>query len=246
MPRYFVEVAYKGAGYSGFQKQENAVTIQAEVEKALQIVFQTDFHLTGSSRTDSGVNALQNYFHFDTDSLLNSKRTYNLNAVLPDDIAVTRLYKVEDNSHCRFDAVYREYHYHIYFKKDPFWRESAYHFPFPLAVEKMEIAAEMVLKNRYFYAFSKRNTQVKTFECTIYESSWEQSENHLIYKVKANRFLRGMVRGLVGTMLQLGRNKIRLEDFQELLCGKNGLQADFSPPGKGLTLVKIGFKQQEQ
>lgn len=246
MPRYFLDVAYRGLAYSGFQKQENAVTIQTVVEDSLQLIFQQRFELTGSSRTDAGVNALQNFFHFDAEAPLNLARIYNLNAVLPADIAIKRFFEVAGHRHCRFDAAYREYHYHIYRKKDPFWVETAYHYPFNLDLELMDEAAALVQQNKSFYAFSKRNTQVKTYVCTIFESRWEQGDNHLVYFVRGNRFLRGMVRGLVGSMLQVGRRRISIDDFQALLNGTSTVQADFSPPGRGLFLAKVVFPWEEE
>jgi tRNA pseudouridine38-40 synthase len=241
MPRYFLELAYKGNQYSGFQIQKNANSIQQEVEKALGIVFRERFSLTGSSRTDGGVHALQNYFHFDYEGVIEKRIIYNINALLPPDIAIKGAYPVAPDAHCRFDALSREYRYYIYRKKNPFLTERAYFFPYTLDREKLNAAAALVPQFREFAAFAKRNSQVKTFECTIMESGWQEEGDCLVYRVTANRFLRGMVRGLVGTLLQVGRGKIGVEEFAAVLRNRDNQQADFSVPGHGLFLVRISF-----
>jgi len=141
MPRYFLEVSYKGTGYSGFQSQQNANTIQAEIEKAFQVLQKEKAILTGSSRTDAGVHALQNFFHFDFDKLLNPDLTYKMNAILPDDIVVNKLIPVAGEAHCRFDAISREYRYYIYRYKTPFLKDRAYYFPYKLNFDLMQSAA---------------------------------------------------------------------------------------------------------
>ena len=205
MPRFFIEVAYKGTNYAGFQKQDNANTIQAEVEKALKIYFREDFDLTGSSRTDAGVHARQNYFHFDTQQVPiledYSKISYHLNAILPADIVVHSLLPVKEDAHCRFDALSRTYQYTIYQKKDPFMQDTAYHYPYKLDFGILSLCASELFNHTDFEAFSKRNTQVYTYMCTILFSEWSFNNNCIQYNVSANRFLRGMVKGMVGTML---------------------------------------------
>src|SRR6185295_7204083 len=153
--------------------------------------------LTGSSRTDTGVHALQNYFHFDFEGEVDDRKVYNINALLPPDIAIKKIVKMEDGAHCRFDAVARQYAYTIYKKKDPFIADRAYYFPYRVDFEAMRKAADMVKGIREFDALSKRNTQVKTYVCRIIESEWIDEGERKIYRVKANRFLRGMVRGMV-------------------------------------------------
>ncbi len=241
MPRYFLEVAYKGTNYSGFQIQDNAGSIQEEVEKALAILFRKKFELTGSSRTDTGVHALQNFFHLDSEELINPKALYNINALLPGDIALRNLFPVAPGSHCRFDATSREYRYSLYREKNPFLADRAWFYPYTLDREKLNGAAELVGQQKDFTAFSKRNTQVKTFLCDIQESGWKEENDCLVYRVVANRFLRGMVRGLVGTMLQVGRGRISLSQFGEILQSKDNRQTDFSAPGHGLFLFRVNF-----
>jgi len=241
MSRYFIEVRYKGTAYAGFQVQQNAVTIQEEVEKALAIFFRKEVGLTGSSRTDTGVHAFQNYFHFDMEEEVDDKWVYNLNSLLPEDIAVTGIRKVADSAHCRFDALWRQYGYMIYGRKDPFIRDRAYYFPYSLDLAAMREAADEVKEYTEFGSFAKRNSQVKTFSCRIMMSEWHEEEGRIIYRVRSNRFLRGMVRGLVGTMLQVGRKKISLEAFREIIESGDSLQVDFSVPGCGLCLERVEF-----
>lgn len=256
MPRYFIEVSYKGTNYSGFQIQQNANSIQAEVEKALKIFFKKDFELTGSSRTDAGVHALQNFFHFDCDAMwvqefgsskilpmeegLGGAR-YNLNALLPADIVIKKIFPVKDDAHCRFDAQKREYKYFIYRDKEPFLKGTAFYYPFNLNIEKLNEAAHEILKYKDFSAFSKRNTQVKNFFCSIERSEWRMESNILVYNVVANRFLRGMVKGLTGTMLRVGTGKISIIQFAEIIEKKDSAKVDFSPPSHGLFLVAVIF-----
>ena len=244
MPRYFIEVSYKGTVYSGFQVQKNANSIQAEIEKALSVFFKQSFSLTGSSRTDTGVHALQNYFHFDTIQPLAEKAgfIYNLNAILPLDIVVKRIFLVDENAHCRFDAVSREYNYFIYRDKNPFLQDRAYYFPYTVDIDKLKQASELVLLNKDFTSFSKRNTQVKNFICDIKKSGWIREKNTLVYQVESNRFLRGMVKGLVGTMLRVGTGKITLDQFEDIIKNRDCTKADFSVPPHGLFLMKVAYQ----
>lgn len=240
MPRYFIELAYKGTAYAGFQVQQNANTVQAEVEKALQTYFRQSFSLTGSSRTDAGVHALQNFFHFDSERVLEDA-AYHLNAILPADIVVQRLFEVGPEQHSRFDALSREYRYHIYHKKDPFLKDTAYQYPFPLDFDKLNAAAALLMEYSDFTSFAKRNSQVHTHICQLMKSEWVSTENGMYYQVRANRFLRGMVKGLVGTMLQVGRGKLSLEEFRAVIEAKDASLADFSVPSQGLFLVRVEF-----
>lgn len=241
MARYFLEVAYKGTAYSGFQSQQNANTIQAEVEKAFAILQKQEIEMTGSSRTDAGVHALQNFFHFDYEGSMSPQFVYKINAILPPDIVVKSVTPVSEGAHCRFDAVSREYRYYIYQHKNPFLDDRAYYFPYKLDIGRMQDAAEIVKKYSDFTSFSKRNTQVKTFQCYLLESKWFYVDNYLVYNVKANRFLRGMVRALTATMLRLGRGKIDIEEFQQIIEAKDCTKASFAVPAHGLFLEKVEF-----
>jgi tRNA pseudouridine38-40 synthase len=249
MSRYFIELLYKGTNYSGFQIQQNANSIQAEVEKALTIYFKHEFSLTGSSRTDAGVHALNNYFHFDTESFDDrgeeafDKAVYHINAILPEDIVMKRIYKVKDDAHCRFDAISREYKYYIYQHKTPFLADRAFFFPYKLDINKLNEVAVVLLDYEDFTSFSKKNTQVKTFQCKLSKSIWQIENDMLVFNVKGNRFLRGMVRGLVGTMIKVGTGKISVNDFREIIEGKDCSKADFSVPPQGLFLINVAYQQ---
>ena len=245
MLRYFIEVAYKGTKYAGFQIQQNANSIQAEIEKALKVFFKQDISLTCSSRTDAGVHALSNYFHFDAvnfpgQEVLNTI-TYNINAILPTDIVVNRIYQVAANAHSRFDAHSRLYRYSVYQHKNPFIEDRAYYYPYKLDIDNLQAAATVLKEYTDFTSFSKRNTQVKTFNCTIIKSDWSFKDDCTIYNVEANRFLRGMVRGLVGTMLKVGTGKISIAEFKNIIESKDCTKADFSVPPQGLFLLNVCY-----
>ena len=244
MPRYFIEVAYKGTNYSGFQIQQNANSIQGEITKALKVFFKKDFELTGSSRTDAGVHAFQNFFHFDTDETLNAENRfhYNLNAILPFDIVIKNFYPVKDTAHCRFDAVSREYKYFIYQNKNPFLNDRAFYFPYKVNIEKLNEAAQQIINYEDFTSFSKQHTQVNNFICKIEKSFWRIEDGTLVYNVIANRFLRGMVKGLTGTMLRVGTDKISINNFIEIIEEKKLSNVDFSPPSHALFLISVNFK----
>lgn len=245
MQRYFVEVSYKGKGFAGFQLQENAHTIQAEVANALKTYFRLPFHLTGSSRTDTDVNALQNFFHFDHPELLiePSRAVYHLNAILPREVVIRGIYEVEPTAHCRFDALSRSYRYRVYREKDPFLTDHAYFYPYTLNLEAMQEAAGRVMQFTEFEAFSKRSTQVHTYSCEIVRSEWKVNGKEVWYEVEANRFLRGMVRGLVGTMLRVGTGKVGVDEFERILRERVHASADFSVPGHGLYLVRVSYPE---
>ena len=243
MSRFFIEVSYKGTRYSGFQVQQNAITIQSELEKALAIYFRENIQLTGSSRTDAGVHARQNFFHFDLDreEEVVCKSGYHINSILPNDIAVNQIIKVKEDAHCRFDAVSRAYQYTLYNKKDPFLTDTAYYFPYKLDIEQLNIAAAMIKDTVEFETFCKRNVQVHHYRCEIEDSIWTAQGHQITYNVKGNRFLRGMVRGLVGTMLRVGTGKINIDSFREIIDSKDVQKADFSMPAHGLTLIKVCY-----
>ncbi len=241
--RYFLEVAYKGTGYAGFQIQQNAQTIQGEVEQALLTVFKTSIELTGSSRTDAGVHALQNYFHFDVDFEINKKLVYNLNAILPLAIVIKSIRLVEPNAHSRFKAVSREYKYYITKVKNPFVNDTAWYYPYTVKIDILNKAAKMITEYTDFTSFAKRNTQVNTNKSSIIKSQWYYQNDLLVYNVEANRFLRGMVRGLVGTMLLVGRNKITLQDFKEIIEAKDCTKASFATPAHGLFLASVKYAE---
>ncbi len=239
--KYFLEVSYKGTRYAGFQIQKNGNTIQGEIEKALTTIFRINVDLTGSSRTDAGVHALQNYFHFDLDFEFPISALYNLNSILPPDIVIRKLTPVSNDAHCRFHAISREYTYYISFLRNPFLTDTAWFYPYKLDVEALQEVASSIIGHKDFTSFSKRNTQVDTKICTISKSIWFKNNENLIYHVKSNRFLRGMVKGLVGTMLQVGRGIISKSDFANIIEAEDCTKANFSTPAKGLFLTAVEY-----
>ena len=241
MARYFLECAYKGTRYSGFQVQENANTVQTEVEKAFSILHRQPVCLTGSSRTDAGVHALQNFFHFDYDDIIHSQFVYKMNAILPDDIVIKNLYQMPSAAHCRFDAVSREYVYKIHRFKNPFFKDLSFFYPFRLDLDLMQEAAAVIPRYSDFFAFSKTNTQVKTFQCSVYTSKCWSDGQQLHYTINANRFLRGMVRLLTATMLQVGRHRLTLEEFVNLFEQRK--KCGFSIPSTGLYLKNVHYPE---
>ena len=241
MSRYFLEVAYKGTGFSGFQVQHNADTIQSEVTRAFTVLEKQNISFTGSSRTDAGVHALQNYFHFDFEGELNKQFVYKMNAILSPSIVIKNIIEVNPGSNCRFDAASREYDYHVYRFKNPFLADTSYYYPYKLSLDLLNEAAELVKEYNDFTSFSKRNTQVKSFQCDIQISQWEERSDQLVYSVKSNRFLRGMVRALTATMLQVGRKKISLEKFRHIIELKDCTRASFAVPAHGLFLTRVNY-----
>lgn len=246
--RYFLELSYKGTAYSGFQVQENAHTIQAELENTLAILFRERIELTGSSRTDAGVHALQNYFHFDLSFPLGKYRlkdrqelVYKLNAILPSDISVRSLREAGKEAHCRFDAVYREYNYYLSRNKNPFVRDRSWYFPYALDLDLLQEVAGVLMEYQDFTSFSKKNTQAKTFQCRIMKSEWMVKRSLLIYKVRSDRFLRGMVRALTASMLDVGKGKTSIADFRSIIEGKDCARANFAAPAQGLFLMKVAY-----
>jgi tRNA pseudouridine38-40 synthase len=241
MSRYFIEVCYDGAGYGGFQIQANHNTIQGELQKALQTLYRASIDLSGASRTDAGVHAYQNYFHFDTELPVLEKHIYNLNAILPNSIVVKSIHAVPLEAHARFDAIHRSYIYKIHTQKDPFLEGRSWFYPFPIDLELMQQAANTLLKQTQFESFSKKNTQVNTFDCSISKALWVQNGNEISFHIDSNRFLRGMIRGLVGTMLMVGRGQIDLVEWQSIIDARDEQRVDFSTPAHGLYLSAIQY-----
>ncbi len=250
MPRYFIDLSYKGTRYSGFQIQQNANTIQGEIEKAFQVLIRTPVTLTGSSRTDAGVHALQNFFHFDTILPLyewleikgEAQFIYKINALLPPDIAIKQIHQMHPEAHARYDAISREYEYRIYKTKDPFLKDTGYYYPFKINIELIQEACKIIKNGTNFFAFSKTNTQVNNYNCTVSDSQWQAENQVHIYRIKANRFLRGMVRLLTATLLQIGRGKLTIEDLF-LLLNSSSKKCELSVPSNGLFLKEVAYPQ---
>ncbi len=240
MPRFFIQLSYKGTAYSGFQVQKNSLTVQSAVESAFATIHRKEISLTGSSRTDAGVHALMNFFHFDADAI-HPQFIYKMNAVLPHDIAIQAVYVMDEGRHCRFDARGRYYQYRLHRQKDPFLKEFSYYYPYRLNLELLREAADILKSQTNFEGFSKTNSQVKNFNCLIRRSEWTETGGGLVYHIEANRFLRGMVRLITGTLLRVGREQLGMEEFKLML--KMGEKAGFSVPAHGLYLVEVNYPE---
>ncbi len=241
MSRYFLELCYDGATFGGFQIQNNVDTIQGAVQAAMKTLYREEIELTGASRTDAGVHALQNFFHFDTQIAITQKQVYNLNAILPNTIVIKAIYQVPETAHCRFDATIRSYIYKMHTQKDPFLEGRSWYYPFPLDLDLLNKATETLLSFTNYESFSKKNTAVNTFECTVTQAFWQVEGPHLYFNIDSNRFLRGMIRGLVGTLLQVGRGQITVEEWMDIVASHNEQRVDFSTPAYGLYLSAIQY-----
>ncbi|MFE3847406.1 tRNA pseudouridine(38-40) synthase TruA [Flavobacterium sp. LB3P45] len=250
--RYFIKLAYNGTHYHGWQYQPNASSVQETMNKAVSTILNTEINLMGAGRTDTGVHAKEMYAHFDFEPSFDIPTlVHKLNSYLPKDIAVYDIILVHEEAHTRFDATKRTYEYHINTFKDPFLQEQSWYFHQPLDVDLMNEAAELLFNYTDFQCFSKVNTDVNTFDCSIFEANWtrgtakqglEKQENEiLIFTISANRFLRNMVRAIVGTLINIGLHKITLADFNAIIKSKNRDNAGFSVPAHGLYLTKIEY-----
>lgn len=241
--RYFIELAYKGTNYHGWQIQPDADSVQETLNKALSTLLNSSIDIVGAGRTDTGVHAKQMFAHFDYENEIDSHQfIHKLNSFLPKDIVIYTIHKVSDESHARFDATKRTYEYHIHTKKDAFDNEGSYQFNLPLNLDKMNEACSILFKHNDFECFSKVNTDVRTFNCVIFEANWKRNENKIVFTICADRFLRNMVRAIVGTMISVGTDKISLIDFEKIIESKDRSQAGFSVPAHGLYLTKIEYE----
>ena len=240
--RYFIELAYNGTNYHGWQYQPNAVSVQETLNKALTLLFKTDIDVVGAGRTDTGVHANQLFAHFDVATLFDVPLyIHKLNSYLPKDIAITAIHNVDETAHARFDATKRTYEYHIHTKKNVFKNESSWYYQSDLNIDVMNKACKLLFHHTNFECFSKTNTDVNTFNCKIHEAFWQQNGNIIIFTITADRFLRNMVRAIVGTMINLGSGKISLENFNTIIESKDRNKAGFSVPAHGLYLTKIDY-----
>lgn len=240
--RYFFTIAYKGTNYHGWQRQPNAMGVQQKVEEVFSTILNQKAEIVGSGRTDSGVHATAQIFHFDLSEEMEPEQLlYKANKMLPHDVALKHVRKVKDEAHARFDANKRAYQYHIVTEKNPFAIDQAYFFTQELSIEKMNLASEKLLKYQDFESFSKVKTDVYTFNCDIFEAFWKQEQESLVFHIKANRFLRGMVRAIVGTLLDVGQNKITVEDFENIIKAKNRKSAGRAVPAHGLYLTEVQY-----
>ena len=244
--RFFLELSYKGTSYHGWQIQENAVSVQQKVNEALSTVFQREILTVGSGRTDAGVHAAQQFVHFDHPEAIDEDLLlHKLNGIMPKDIAAKSLRPVNVTAHTRFDATLRSYEYKILKKKDPFHIDQAYFFNKTVDIKEMNEAAKMLLSTEDFQCFSKVKTDVNNFLCTVSQAEWKIVENGdneiLIFSVSANRFLRGMVRAIVGTLLEVGLGRLSIDDFSKILSSQDRKQAGRSVPADGLFLTEVKY-----
>ena len=240
--RYFIEFAYNGTHYHGWQYQPNAISVQETLNKVFSTLLQEEIEIVGAGRTDAGVHASQMYGHFDTEKIIDkTKLIYKANSFLPKDIVVNDIITVHDEAHARFDATSRTYHYYIATKKNIFGNEITWFNPLPLDLEAMNKAATILPDFIDFQCFSKSNTDVFTYNCKITEAYWRKENNTLIFTITADRFLRNMVRAIVGTLVNIGLHKITQEDFIKIIESKDRKKAGFSVPAQGLFLTNIAY-----
>ena len=237
--RFFIEFSYKGDNYHGWQVQPNANTVQEEINKALSLILNDKIEVTGAGRTDAGVHAKQMFAHFDFDSH-NQDLIFKLNNFLPNDIVIHDILQVKDNANCRFDALSRTYEYHIIQKKNPF-NNMAYLIKKKLDIEAMNQSCKYILGKQDFTSFSKVKTQTFTNDCNVMFAKWRVLDNQLIFTIKADRFLRNMVRAVVGTLIDIGVGKIAVDDMRKVIDAKDRSVSGVSVPAHALFLSSVQY-----
>lgn len=242
MQRYFLQLSYNGTGYHGWQVQPNATSVQGKIEKALSTILREEIQVVGAGRTDTGVHASYYMLHFDSqnENLHNENIVFRLNRFLPDDIAIQQIFKVKNDAHARFDAISRTYNYYITTVKNPFDKFS-YQYTQKLDIEKMNKAASLLFEFSDFTSFARLHTDVKTNNCNVLKAEWIQEESQLIFTIKADRFLRNMVRAIVGTLMEVGKGKLLVDDFRTIIEMKDRGAAGASVPAVGLFLVDVKY-----
>lgn len=242
--RYFIELAYNGKNYHGWQIQPDAITVQEVLEKALSTLLRKELQVVGAGRTDAGVHAKQLFAHFDFDEIEGlSDLHFKLNSFLPKDISIQNIFRVKEDAHARFNAIEREYEYIISLRKNPFTEDFAHLIHHHPNIDLMNEAANVLLNYKDFQCFSRTNTDVKTYFCDVKKAFWKIENSQLIFTISADRFLRNMVRAIVGTLLNVGYGKTSLEEFHEILKSKNRSKAGASAPSKGLYLTKVVYPE---
>ena len=241
--RFFITLSFDGTNYHGWQIQPNSDSVQQRLQEALSTLLRQPIVVVGAGRTDTGVHARMMVAHFDWEELIDGKQlAYKLNKFLPQDIAVQEVRLVDEEKHARFSATSRTYHYFIHMRKDPFQQAYSWQVPFKLDFEKMNEAAKVLLEYKDFTSFSKVNTDTKTNLCDVKEAFWEEiAPDRWRFTITANRFLRNMVRAIVGTLVEVGRGRLRLEDVRRIIEAKDRCSAGESVPAKGLFLVDIKY-----
>lgn len=241
--RFFITLSFDGTNYHGWQIQPNSDSVQQRLQEALSTLLRQPIEVVGAGRTDTGVHARMMVAHFDWEELIDGKQlAYKLNKFLPQDIAVQEVRLVDEEMHARFSATSRTYHYFIHMRKDPFQQAYSWQVPFKLDFEKMNEAAKVLLEYKDFTSFSKVNTDTKTNLCNVKEAFWEEiAPDRWRFTITANRFLRNMVRAIVGTLVEVGRGRLSPEDIRRIIEAKDRCSAGESVPAKGLFLVDIKY-----
>ena len=240
--RYFIELSYKGKNYHGWQIQPDVISVQEKLNKAASTIFQLNIEVVGAGRTDTGVHASQMFAHFDLDKQLKGDIPHKLNSVLPPDIVVHNVFVVAEEKHARFDAISRSYEYKVWLGRNPFLLDFSWQIHSQnLNIDLMNESANLLLEYTDFQTFSKVKTDVYTYNCDVTEAIWKQNGKELTFYISANRFLRNMVRAIVGTLVDVGLGKITKEDFRQIIESKSRSNAGLSVPAKGLFLTKIKY-----
>lgn len=242
--RYFLWLAYDGRNYHGWQIQPNGITVEEVVERCLTTLLRQPIDIVGAGRTDAGVNAAGMVAHFDVPVplLRPDQLLHRLDRMLPHDIAAWRIEAVPPNAHARFSALWREYHYDVTLRKEPLLRHYAYHVPFTLDFQRMNEAARVLMTYEDFTSFAKVHTDVKTNICHVSEARWQEiAPGHWRFTIRADRFLRNMVRAIVGTLFDVGRGKLSIDDMRTVIERRNRQEAGESVPAAALTLYAVGY-----
>lgn len=243
--RYFIEFSYCGKNYFGYQIQPNEISVQEVLEKALSTILRSEIKTVGAGRTDTGVHAKKIFAHFDVDQVLSPKLKQQLNSFLPKDIAVHRIFRVKDDFHARFDATYRSYQYCIHTEKSPFLEDFSWYHRKDLDLQAMNDASKILFEYKDFESFSKVGSDNKTTICEIREAFWDKNGSQITFNISADRFLRNMVRSIVGTMVDVGTGKLSSQDLHSIITAKNRGKAGISAPAHGLFLVDVGYNYPE-
>jgi tRNA pseudouridine38-40 synthase len=240
--RYFIELSYNGKKYHGWQIQPDVISVQEKLNVAVSTILQEKIEVVGAGRTDTGVHASQMFAHFDSAHALEETVVHKLNSILPNDITVCKVFLVADEYHARFHAESRSYEYRIWLGRNPFLLDFSWQIHSQnLDLSKMNEAAKLLLEFEDFQTFSKVKTDVHTFNCDVTQAFWKQEGNLLTFHISANRFLRNMVRAIVGTLVDVGLGKISIHNFKEIIESKNRSNAGLSVPAKGLFLTHIKY-----
>jgi len=238
-----MDISYRGTSFNGWQTQPNGVTVQEELVKALSLILKTEVTVTGSGRTDTGVHAVQQIADFEAEQVVKDQLAYKLNSFLHQDIAIKSIREVKEDASARFSATARKYHYHIHQIKDPFKKGLSYHFSPTLNIEAINKACEIIRNWQNFECFSRVHTEVNHFNCNIYQAEWRKNGSDHLFIIQANRFLRGMVRAIVGTLIDVGLEKTTLEQLKEILESNDRSKAGRAVPAEGLYLQEVTYPE---